>query len=40
MNEWRFSYSRWTGVWFGPIPVGLIVGGVIAIGWTAYQALN
>lgn len=25
-TEWRWRYSRWTGVMYGPIPVGLIIG--------------
>jgi len=24
-KEWKWRYSRWTGVMFGPIPVGIIV---------------
>lgn len=23
--EWKFSWNRWIGVMFGPIPVGLII---------------
>ena len=29
--EWKWSYSRWTGVMYGPIPVGIIVVGIVAI---------
>ena len=30
MNGWRWKYSRWFGVMYGPVPVGWIVvlGGV------------
>jgi len=27
-TEWRWSYSRWIGVMYGPIPVGVIVVGI------------
>ena len=26
--QWRWSYNRWIGVMYGPIPVGIIVVGV------------
>lgn len=38
--EWKFSYSRWTGIWFGPIPVGIILGVVVVIGWALFKAMN
>jgi hypothetical protein len=25
-NRWRWSYSKWVGVMYGPIPIGLIIG--------------
>ena len=25
-DRWRWRYSWFTGVWFGPIPLGLVVG--------------
>lgn len=27
-TEWKFSWNRWIGVMYGPIPVGLIVAGI------------
>jgi len=33
MTAWKFRYSRWVGVMFGPIPVGIIVVGIAAIAW-------
>jgi len=33
MSEWKWSYSRWTGVMYGPIPVGIIA---VAIGVAIY----
>lgn len=35
MQDWRWSYSRWIGVMYGPIPVGAIV---VGIGFIAYYA--
>lgn len=37
MIEWKFTYSRWTGIWFGPIPVGMILVGVAAIAWVLFR---
>ena len=31
MNGWHWHYSRWIGVMYGPIPVGLIIVGIGAI---------
>jgi hypothetical protein len=28
---WRFSWNRWIGVMFGPIPVGLIFAVIVLI---------
>lgn len=30
-EKWRWRLERWTGVWFGPLPVGLlgVVGGLL-----------
>jgi hypothetical protein len=25
-DEWRWRYSPWVGIMYGPIPVGLIIG--------------
>lgn len=30
-NRWRWKYSRWFGVMYGPIPVGIVVGVPILI---------
>jgi hypothetical protein len=30
-DQWEWHYSAWTGVMYGPIPVGIIVVGVGAI---------
>jgi hypothetical protein len=34
-EPWRWHYSRWVGVMYGPIPVGVIV---VAIGLIIYYA--
>lgn len=31
MSDWRWRYSAWTGIMYGPVPVGLIVGGVVLV---------
>ena len=23
-KKWRWRFERWTGVWFGPLPVGML----------------
>ena len=28
--EWKWHYSRWTGVMYGPVPVGIIVVVIVA----------
>lgn len=37
MSEWRFSYNRWIGIMFGPIPVGIIV---VVIGLIIYYTVT
>ena len=32
-TEWRWRYSRWVGVMYGPIPVGVIA---VTIGYLVY----
>jgi hypothetical protein len=32
-TEWKWRYSGWVGVMYGPIPVGVIV---VAIGYLIY----
>ena len=34
-TEWRWRYSQWVGVMYGPIPVGIIV---VAIGYALYYS--
>lgn len=24
-TEWKWSYSKWVGIMYGPIPVGLLI---------------
>ncbi len=31
MSEWKWSYSRWVGVMYGPVPVGVIVVAIFAL---------
>ena len=33
MSDWKWSYSRWVGVMYGPVPVGVIV---VAVGFLVY----
>jgi len=28
MSKWKWKYSRWTGVMYGPIPVGIIIAAI------------
>ncbi len=30
-TEWKWRYSIWLGIMYGPIPVGAIIGGVILL---------
>jgi hypothetical protein len=34
-SQWRWRYSRWTGIMYGPIPVGIIA---VAIGYFIYYS--
>lgn len=34
MNDWHWHYSRWFGVMYGPIPVGIIAVVIGVIIWT------
>jgi hypothetical protein len=29
MSQWKWRYSRWTGVMYGPVPVGVIVAVIV-----------
>ncbi|MHC4886945.1 MAG: hypothetical protein ACYTGH_17860 [Planctomycetota bacterium] len=35
-SNWEWHYSRWTGVMYGPIPVGVIVVGVAYLGYRVH----
>jgi hypothetical protein len=35
--EWKWRYSRFVGVMYGPIPVGIIV---VVVGWLIYMAVG
>jgi hypothetical protein len=37
MANWSWSYSRWVGVKYGPVPVGIIV---VAIIYVVYAAMR
>ena len=37
MTEWKFSWNRWIGVMYGPIPVGIIL---VAVGYGVYLYLE
>jgi hypothetical protein len=32
-SEWKWHYSGWTGIMYGPIPVGIIL---VVIGFIVY----
>ncbi len=34
-TKWEWSYSRWVGVMYGPVPVGVIV---VVLGYGGYLA--
>lgn len=36
-GTWRWSYSRWVGIMYGPVPIGVIVVGIGAIMYYAMQ---
>lgn len=36
-SQWRWPYSRWMGIMYGPIPVGVIVVGVGVVVWSLAQ---
>lgn len=38
-EKWRWRYSGWTGIWYGPIPVALIVVGP-ALVWVWFRIIR
>ncbi len=32
-TEWKWGYSRWVGIHYGPIPVGIIIALIILAAW-------
>jgi len=32
-TAWKWGYSRWIGIHYGPIPVGIIIAVIILIAW-------
>lgn len=36
-HPWRWSYSWWSGYWYGPLPIGMLIG--IASGLAAGHLL-
>jgi len=32
-TEWKWGYSRWIGIHYGPIPVGIIIAVIVLIAW-------
>jgi len=36
-DKWKWSYSRWFGVMYGPVPIGVIVVGIGAIFYYGSQ---
>jgi len=35
VSEWRWHYSRWIGIMYGPIPIGLIIAiPILILLWT------
>lgn len=39
-RDWRWRYSAWIGVMYGPIPVGLIVAAVLFAGYVIYHVMK
>lgn len=39
-SEWRWHYSFWTGIMYGPIPVGIIIVLLAAGGYFLYMLGN
>ena len=39
-TEWKWRYSLWTGVMYGPIPVGLIVVVGLTVGFIVYRVIT
>lgn len=34
---WKWRYSPWTGIMYGPIPIGIIVVAIVAAFFMVYQ---
>jgi hypothetical protein len=35
-SQWKWRYSAWTGIMYGPIPVGIIVVGIGVVTYFAF----
>ena len=35
-QEWKWSYNRWIGIMYGPIPVGIIIAVIALIAYVAF----
>ena len=34
---WRLRWDPWTGMWYGPIPIGLIIAGICFLLWALVR---
>jgi hypothetical protein len=39
-QEWRWRYSFWLGIMYGPIPVGWIIVVVVFAAYLVYRGMN
>jgi|GEM_PF-5471197 len=39
-TDWKWRYSVWTGIMYGPIPVGIIIAVIVTICLALYELTN
>ena len=36
-TDWKWRYSLWTGIMYGPIPVGIIIAAILIVGYVMFE---
>ena len=37
VTDWKWRYSVWTGIMYGPIPVGIIIAVIVTLCLIVYE---
>jgi hypothetical protein len=39
-TDWTWRYSLWTGIMYGPIPIGIIIAAILTVCFLIYEFTN